>query len=99
MGSLVTQQTRDPTSRMPERARPDPWETWAGDRPGPPGRTSGADRGLRSEAVRRGRLMRPHRLWAALCVGVLGIVAAPRTSAQGFDPGCTLPFAPIAAPR
>jgi len=40
MGSRVTQQIRDPTSRMPQRARPDPWETWAGDRPGPPGKSA-----------------------------------------------------------
>ncbi len=27
-----------PTSRMRQRARPDPWEAWAGNRPGPPGK-------------------------------------------------------------
>jgi hypothetical protein len=40
MGSCLAQQTRDLTSRMPQRARPDPWETWAGDRPGPPGKSA-----------------------------------------------------------
>jgi hypothetical protein len=25
---------------MPQRARPDLWETWAGDRPGPPGKSA-----------------------------------------------------------
>ncbi len=28
------------TSRMRQRARPDPWEAWAGNRPGPPGRSA-----------------------------------------------------------
>jgi len=30
----------NPTSRMRQRARPDPLEAWAGNRPGPPGRSA-----------------------------------------------------------
>ena len=40
MGSCLAQRTRDLTSRMPYWARPDLWETWAGDRPGPPGKSA-----------------------------------------------------------
>ncbi len=40
IGSCLAQQIRDLTSRMPQWARPDLWETWAGDRPGPPGKSA-----------------------------------------------------------
>jgi len=53
-----------PTSRMRQRARPDPWEAWAGNRPGPPGKPA--------MATRRG-LRRLSRCWADKARGGNGI--------------------------